>query len=154
MPKTDPQDADSLVIGLNKKGFHIGALCLGIAPSGKSLSTAMKGAALRRVVRNDGNCFSHVADDFGVSFLTEAATDRALWLHLSLEIPNWRPQNEGDPQSCYAGRFLLNNKGIPLRPLTVSLANMLRVVEFDGVELSFVPHGRSIAVIRISFQSE
>jgi hypothetical protein len=118
---------------------------------GLSLSTALGSVQLRRVPRADGSRLLHIADDLGVSFLTNPTLDRVLWMHISLESPNWRPENEADPHACYEGQFFINEKAIPLRPLSVSMANLLRAVECGDVQLSFVPHGSTIAVINISF---
>lgn len=144
-------DVSEVLIGLDKEGIHVGEMCLGAAPSGQSLSTALGSVQLRQVPRANGSRLLHIADDLGVSFLTDAALDRVLWMHVSLEAPNWRPENETDPRACYAGKFLMNRKAIPLRPLSVSMANMLRAVEFSDVQLAFVPHESTIAVINISF---
>jgi hypothetical protein len=151
MPQMTLDDVREVLIGLNKDGIHVGEMCLGAAPSGLSLSTALGSVQLRQVPRANGSRLLHIADDLGVSFLTNPTLDRVLWLHVSLEAPNWRPENEADPRACYAGQFLMNEKAIPLRPLCVSMANMLRAVEFGDVQLSFVPHGSTIAVINISF---
>jgi hypothetical protein len=144
-------DVREVIIGLSKDSIQVGGECLGAAPSGRSLSTALGSVHLRQVPRLDGRRLLHIADDLGVSFLTSSLSDRVFWVHLSLEVPKWRPENEADPHTCYAGQFLMNERAIPLGPLSVSMANMLRSVEFGDVQLSFVPHGSTIATISISF---
>jgi hypothetical protein len=144
-------DFHTVVIGLNQDGVRVGELDLGAAPFGLSLSNALGNIHLRQVPLVDGSRLLYVADNLGVSFLTDPKSDRVLWMHVSLEVPSWRPRNEADPHACYSGRFLMNQKAIPLRPLSVSMANMLRAVELGNVQLAFVPHEKTIAVINISF---
>lgn len=141
---------DRLLFNVTESGVEIRGTFIGVTPFRTPLIQAIASGSTRSVPTSVEGRILTIADDLGISFLSDAASDKVFWIDVALEYPKWRPNQASDAKSLFSGIFQMKGKKLPL-PLTVSLAELLQEVEFAHMNISFVAHGKTIAAIAIAF---